>query len=225
MAFKLNRTAWIVAAAMFLLLAFFMFVIGPIVLLLTIGAIALTVVSMPILLLAGRRRRAGQLLVAWGIYLPAYLVIATGITMVGARDEPNIPIGKEICADSGCFAVDKVDKVDTTAASSETAYTVYWHLSSNDKQMTKHFPGKGLELYLFDERGRKFALPGTANPYPLDVTIPAGETLRQSMTFQVPADAHELYLTAKYRPFTYQGMLPGELSLVPHRPGKMIRIL
>jgi hypothetical protein len=222
MSFKLNRTTWIVATAILLLLVFFMFVMGPTVLLLTIGALGVTLIALPILLVTGRRRRASQLLVAWGIYLPAYLLIATGITMAGARDEPNIPIGKEICADSGCFAV---DKVDTTAASSETAYTVYWHLSSNDKQMTKHFPGKGLELYLFDERGRKFALPGTANPYPLDVTIPAGETLRQSMTFQVPADAHELYLTAKYRPFTYQGMLPGELSLVPHRPGKMIRIL
>jgi hypothetical protein len=222
MAFKLNPAAWIAATAMFLLLVFFMVVIGPIVLLLTIGAFAVTLIASPILLATGRRRRASQLLVAWGTFLPAYLLIATGITMAGARNEPNIPIGKEICADSGCFAV---DKVDTTAAASETTYTLYWHLASNDKQMTKHFPGKGLELFLFDERGRKFALPGNANPYPLDVTIPAGETLRQSMTFRVPADAHELYLTAKYRPFTYQGMLPGELSLVPHRPGKMIRIL
>jgi hypothetical protein len=199
-----------------------MFALGPIVLLLTIGALGLTAVSLPVLMLTGRNRRAGQLLAAWGIYLPAYLMIATGITMAGARHEPNLPIGKEICADSGCFAV---DKIDTSADSSETTYTVYWHLSSTDKLMTKHFPGKGLEFYLLDERGRKFALPVNANPDPLDVTIPAGETVRQAMTFQVPADARELYLTAKYRPFTYQSFLPGELSLVPHRPGKMIRIL
>src|SRR4051812_17425304 len=150
MAFNLNPTGWIVATAMFLLLVFFMIVIGPIVLLLTIGALAVTLIASPILLATGRRRRASQLLVAWGIYLPAYLLIATGITMAGARDEPNIPIGKEICADSGCFAV---DKIETNSASSETEYIVYWHLASNDKQMTKHFPGKGLELFLFDERG------------------------------------------------------------------------
>jgi hypothetical protein len=222
MAFKLNPTTWIVAAVLFLLLAFFMFSIGPIVLLLTIGAFGLTVVGAPVLLLTGRRRRAGQLLLAWGIYLPAYLLIATGITMAGARHEPNLPIGKEICADAGCFAV---DKIDTSTAASATSYTVYWHLSSNDKEMTKRFPGKGLELYLVDERGRTVALPGNANPDSLDVTIPAGETVHRSMTFQVPAEAHELYLTAKYRPFTYQSFLPGEFSLVPHRPGKMIRIL
>jgi hypothetical protein len=91
--------------------------------------------------------------------------------------------------------------------------------------MSKHFPGKGLELYMFDNHGRKFGLAGNANPDPLDVTIPAGETVSQSMSFRVPADANELYLTAKYRPFTFQSLLPGELSLLPHRPGKMIRIL
>lgn len=222
MVFEMNRTKWFAAAVLFLLLAFFMFAIGPIVLLLSIGALALTIVSLPILMVTGKRRRAGQLLFAWGLYIPAYLVIATGVTMASFHDEPNLPIGKDLCADAGCFAV---EKIDSSPSSSATTYTVYWHLSSNDRQMTKRFPGKGLEIYMFDERGRNFALSDNANPYPLDVTIPAGETVRQSMTFQVPNDAHELYLTAKYRPFTYQSFLPGELSLVPHRPGKMIRIL
>ncbi len=40
MDFKVKRTTWIVAAAMFLLLVFFMFALGPIVLLLTIGVLA-----------------------------------------------------------------------------------------------------------------------------------------------------------------------------------------
>ena len=222
MAFNLSRTTWIVAAAMLLLLLFFMFAMGPIVLLLTIGALILTLIILPILLLTGRRQRVSRLLIGWGLYLPAYVMISTGITMAGADNEPNFPIGKEVCADAGCFAVDKIDRA---TVSSETTFMVYWHLSSNDKQMTKHFPGKGLELYMFDNRGRKFGLTGSANPDPLDVTIPAGETVSQSMSFRVPADANELYLTAKYRPFTFQSLLPGELSLVPHRPGKMIRIL
>jgi len=210
------------ATAIFLALLYLMYVLGPIVLLFTIGAFALTLIGLPVLLFTGRRHRAGQLLIAWGIYLPAYFIIATGITMAGAGNEPNLPIGKELCADAGCFAV---DKIDTSSASSETTYTVHWHLSSNDRQMTKHFPGKGLEIYVFDERGRKFDLADSSNPYPLDITIPAGETVYRSMSFQVPADANELYLTAKYRPFTYQSLLPGELSLIPQRPGKMIRIL
>jgi len=217
----MTKTTWIVAAVMLLGLLLFMFVLGGLVLLLSIGASAVTLLAVPALYVAGKRRRAVQLLTAWGIYLAIYLAVSTGITMAAAGREPNLSVGQEVCADSGCFAV---DKVDVSASGTESLYTLYWHLASNDKELTKHFPGQGLELFMFDERGRKFALPADANQNPLDVTLPAGETVRQSMTFRVPADAHELFLTAKYRPFTFQSMLPGELSLIPHRHGRMIRI-
>jgi hypothetical protein len=220
MGFKRTTTILAATLAMTSGMLLFMFALGGLVLLLSIVALAVTSIALPVLWLSGKRRRAGQLCTAWGIYLVAYLTMATGITMAGAVREPNLTIGQEVCADSGCFAVDKVE----IAAAPETSYTLYWHLSSTDKQLTKHFPGKGLELYLFDERGRKFVLPDNANPNPLDVTIPAGETVRQSMTFSVPADARQLFLSAKYRPFTFQSLLPGELSLVPHRHGRMIRI-
>jgi len=218
----MTKTTWIVSVAILCGLLLFMFALGPLVLLMSLAASLATLLTLVGLVLTGKRRRAVQLLAAWGIYLAIYLTISTGITMAGSRREPNLSIGQEVCADSGCFAV---DKVDVSAPATETSYTLYWHLASNDKQMTKHFPGQGLELYLFDERGRKFALPADANQNPLDVTLPAGETVRQSMTFRVPADAHELFLSAKYRPFTFQSLLPGELSLLPHGPGKMIRIL
>jgi len=217
----MTKTTLIVGIVIVLGLLFFMFVLGGLVLLLSIAASAVTLLAVPALYLTGKHRRAVQLLTAWGIYLAIYLTIATGITMAGAGHEPNVSIGQEVCADSGCFAV---DKVDVSAGAADTSYTLYWHLSSNDKQLTKHFPGNGLELFLFDERGRKFELPVDADQNPLDVTVPASETVRQSMTFRVPADSHELFLTAKYRPFTFQSLLPGELSLIPHRHGKMIRI-
>ena len=65
MGFKFSRSAGIATAAMLLLLVFFMSALGPIVLLLTIGALGLTLIGLPVLLLMGRRRRAGQLLVAY----------------------------------------------------------------------------------------------------------------------------------------------------------------
>jgi hypothetical protein len=201
-------------------LVFFMITLGGLVVVLTFAAFVVTVLSVPILSSTGRSRRAGQLLAAWGIYLVVYLAISTGIAVARTAFAKPMSVGQEVCADSGCFAVDSVDR---TRAATESLYTLHWHLASTDKAATKHFPGKGLELYLFDERGRKFALPDTANPNPLDVTLPAGETVRQSMTFNVPADAHELFLTAKYRPFTFQSLLPGDLSLV-HGHTQMIRI-
>jgi hypothetical protein len=213
----------ILAIAIVMLLGqlFFMAALGGLVLLVSLAGSALTLVALPVLWLKGQRRPANRLLTAWGIYVAVYLTISTGITLAGAVREPRLPIGKEVCADAGCFAVDRVEKAETGV---QTTYTLYWHLSSNDKETVRHFPGKGLELFLFDERGRKFALPQDADRNPLDVDLPAGGTVRQVMTFRVPADASTLFLTAKYRPFTFQSLLPGELSLVPHRPGQMIRI-
>jgi hypothetical protein len=206
---------------MILGLLLLMIALGGLVVLLSLVALAVTFITLPVLWLTGKRQGAIQLLTAWGIYLVVYLTISTGITLAGAVRESSRSIGEEVCADSGCFAV---DKVDVAAAAPGTSYTLYWHLSSNDTQLAKHFPGKGLELFMFDERGRKFALPENADPNPLDVTLPPGETVRQSMTFTIPADARQLFLAAKYRPFTFQSLLPGELSLVPHRQAKIIRI-
>src|SRR5438046_514480 len=141
----MTKTTWLVAVGLLLGLLLFMFALGPLVLLMSLAASLVTLLTLLGLIVAGKRRRAVQLLTAWGIYLAIYLTIATGITMAAAGHEPNLVIGQEICADSGCFAV---DKVDVSAGAPETLYTLNWHLSShlssNDKQLTKHFPGKGL---------------------------------------------------------------------------------
>jgi hypothetical protein len=200
---------------------FFMVVLGGLVVVLTFVALAVTMLSLPVLVLTGRQERAGQLLTAWAIYLVLYVAISTGIGVARTAYARPVGVGQEVCADSGCFAVDSIDK---SSVAQESRYTLHWHLASTDKEATKHFPGKGLELYLFDERGRKFALPVTANQNPLDITLPAGQIVRESMTFNVPADARALFLTAKYRPFTFQSLLPGDLSLVPHGHTQMIRI-
>jgi hypothetical protein len=201
-------------------LVFFMIALGGLVVVLTFAALIVTGLSLPVLVSNGRGRRAGQLLAGWGIYLVVYLAISTGIAVARTAYARPVDVGQEVCADSGCFGVDSVDR---TNVATESLYTLHWHLVSTNKEGTRHFPGKGLELYLFDERGRKFALPAAANQNPLDVTLPAGKTLRESMTFNVPADTHELFLTAKYRPFTFQSLLPGDLTLV-HGHTQMIRI-
>jgi hypothetical protein len=196
---------------------------GGIALLVTLFGSAVAFISVPVLWFSGRRRNAARLLAGWGIYLACYVAVSTALALLPLvlRTPHPKAVGQEVCADSGCFAVDKVDR---TTEGPETAVTLSWHLASNDNQQPKHFPGKGLELYMFDERGRTFRLPDSADQNPLDVMLPPGETVRHSMTFRVPGDARELFLTAKYRPFTFQSLLPGELSLVPHRDAEMIRI-
>lgn len=200
---------------------FFIVAGGGLVLLATIAGSFLTLIAVPVFLIRGRRRAAAMLLGGWGIYLVLYVAVSTGMALMTRRSGDGLALGQEFCADAGCFAVDKIDK---TTVGQETAYTLAWHLTSTDPTTSRRFPGKGLELFMFDDTGRKFALPNDANQNPLDVTLPAGGTVRQSMTFHVPDGTRPLYLTAKYRPFTFQSLLPGELSLLPHAPGKLMRI-
>jgi hypothetical protein len=195
---------------------------GGMILLATLIGSVTTLVAAPILWLSGKGRTARKILGILAAYIAFYIAVSTGVSLVQRLPHQHpVDIGQDVCSDSGCFAVDKVDK---TAADSETIYTLSWHLSSRDAEEDRRFPGKGLELYMFDERGRKFALSAAENQNPLDVTLHAGETLHQAITFHVPADARELFLTARYRPFTFQSLLPGDLSLLPRPHAKMIRI-
>jgi len=186
------------------------------------GALA-ALVAIPALLFTGKSRSASKVAAALGIYAIFYLSISTAMAWTPYfRSHRQHAVGEDVCADAGCFAVDSVDR---SAVPSGVTYTLSWHLTSNDKQEERRFPGKGLELYMFDERGRTFRLPANANQDPLDVVMPKGEALRQSMTFNVPSDSRELFLAAKYRPYTFQSFLPGNLTFVSPPSSPMIRIL
>ena len=91
MGFKLTTTTLAATAAMIFGLLVFMVAPGGLVLLVSLVVSAATLVALPVLWLTGRRRRARQLLTAWGVYLALYLTIATGITLAGAvsRTQPH----------------------------------------------------------------------------------------------------------------------------------------
>jgi hypothetical protein len=179
-------------------------------------------IALPILLFMRKGRSASKLAAALGVYVMFYLSLSTAMAWApyfGPHRQHEV--GDEVCADAGCFAVDKVERAATQDG---VAYTLAWHLTGNDKQEERRFPGKGLELYMFDERGRTFRLPANANQDPLDVLMSKGETLRQSMTFNVAPDSRELFLAAKYRPYTFQSFLPGNLTILSAPSAPMIRI-
>jgi hypothetical protein len=195
---------------------------GTILLLTLLGTVA-ALVSAPVFWLGGERRIAWKMLAALSAYVFFYIAVSTVVSLVQRiPQEHPLGLGQEVCADAGCFAVDEVEK--SAAGASEEIYTLRWHLSSRDKEVERRFPGQGLELYMFDGRGRKFGLSSAEHQDPLDITLHAGETVHKTIRFPVPADASELFLTARYRPFTFQSLLPGNLSLVPRPHAKMIRI-
>ena len=76
-----------------------------------VGSVA-TVISVPVLAFNSRRSAAIKLCTLWVAYLIFYLVVSTGMAWFPYyfKTPARLAIGQESCADSGCFAVDKVDK-------------------------------------------------------------------------------------------------------------------
>jgi hypothetical protein len=161
----------------------FIAVFGGIALLATLAGSFITLIAVPVFWFRRRRRAALMLLGGWGIYLALYAVVSTGMAVMRRSSGDGLSLGQEFCADAGCFAVDKIDKADD---GQEIAFALSWRLVSTDKLTARRFPGKGLEFFMFDDRGRKFPLPRDANQDPLDVLLPAGGTVRETMTFRVP---------------------------------------
>jgi hypothetical protein len=218
----LTRTEAIgIAAVSVVVTGLFIVSLGGLALIASVVGVLVALVAIPVLLFRGKGRSASKLAAALGIYVMFYLSISTAMAWASYLAARQHGVGDEVCADAGCFAVDEVSRAAVQAG---VTYTLAWHLTSNDKEQERRFPGKGLELYLFDERGRTFSLPATASQDPLDVVMSTGETLRHSMTFNVAADSRELFLTAKYRPYTFQSFLPGNLTLVSPPAPPMIRI-
>ena len=221
MRLKTMEAVALAALALIFVGLFIVFLGGP-ALITSAAGVLVALVALPILLFRGKGRTASKVAAAIGIYMIFYLSISTAMAWAPYfGDHRQRVVGDEVCADAGCFAV---DKVDLAAVQSGLMCTLFWHLTSNDKQQARRFPGKGLELYLFDERGRTFKVPANANQDPLDVMMLKAETLRQSMTFNVPSDSRELFLTAKYRPYTFQSFLPGNLTFVSPPSPPMIRV-
>src|SRR5262247_1254317 len=104
-----------------------MIALGGVALLATLLGSAVLVIVAGALLLRRRRGPALRMIAGWGIYLLAYVLISTALSQ--SQRERVSAVGQEFCADSGCFAVDKVDRVVTPP---QATYTVSWHLASND---------------------------------------------------------------------------------------------
>ena len=211
----------VLAIASLVVTALFLMLGGIAVLLTLIGTVVIAVAA-PILWFTKRRAAAYRMLAGWGAYLAFYVLISTMMSLFKLRAEPEPhSIGQQVCADAGCFTADAVKQV---SIGPDKLITIPWRLVNNDKQAERRFPGKGLEVYLFDERERKFALESATGLDPLDVTMPPGEAVRGTLTFRVPADARKLFLSAEYRAFTFQSLFPGVLSLLPRRHPPMIVI-
>ena len=107
---KLSQTT-LVAGLVIGFALFFIIALGGIALLATFAASMTVLISAPVLWLQGHGRRAIQLLAAWGGYLALYVTASTAMAILPTLRTPHPhAVGEEVCADAGCFAVERVER-------------------------------------------------------------------------------------------------------------------
>ena len=74
----------------------------------------------------------------------------------------------------------------------------------------------GAEVYLADDRNRKFRLLDTS-PVPFDVDVDPGQSVDTALTFDVPSAARKLYFEVRMERITYASFIIGN-SHAPWQP-------
>ena len=159
----------------------------PLRLLVPLG-VAAGVLASVILLLALRFRLAAKVLLVTLSGLGAYVFLVVVVFLL--TPQRIVKVGDIYCWDSWCMGVEKVNAVPRGR---ENVYSVDVRILSDIGRGKTS--AEGASLYLLDERARHFPLQPDPAAIPFDQLLGPGETFNTSLTFVVPSDVSQLYLT------------------------------
>ncbi|MGE0886803.1 MAG: hypothetical protein AB7P14_25060 [Blastocatellales bacterium] len=135
----------------------------------------------------GRRRKAFVTLRWLAIFLGVYFGILILVSLFSPRRVLNI--GDKQCWDDLCIAVTKVRQVPKTSVNS---CLITFELSSRARRRAQR--ELGLNVYLLDERGRRFDPLPNKDDVPFDVLLQPQAIISATRSFEIPADARNLVL-------------------------------
>jgi hypothetical protein len=147
--------------------------------------LALAIASMMVL---ARVPRAGRVFSGIAVF---YLGAVAVVSLVTPRT--IVSVGDSYCWDLWCLGI---QKVNVTPQGQNVLYTAEVSLfadSTNTQRLTADPSGKQF-FYVTDEQGRRFPIAHSSFA-DTDITVKPGESVKSALTFVVPADARNLYLT------------------------------
>lgn len=167
----------------------------------------------------GQRRRAGRILVRWGVGVAAYTAIL--FTMAMRPHELAFHTGTPFCDDDMCGSIESITR--TPAAAGEVTYRLGFRLFSRANHGSRST--KGAAVYLSDERNRRFLPDPNPNTsaIPFDVAIQPGKSVSTSLTFHVPSETRPLFFNAGVNSIQYASFVIGNGDLL-HKPRIRFRI-
>jgi len=139
-----------------------------------------------VLLLALKTRQAAKVfVVTLAVHSTCLILIAAGLVLASRT---IVKVGDSYCYDSWCAGVTNV-----TAAphAQDVVYKVDVRIFSDAGRGKQRARGP---MVLIDDRGRRFPMVADALSIPLDSELDPGQAIDTTLTFDVPADAHQLFL-------------------------------
>ena len=178
-----------------------------------------TLLTVGVLAIRGRRAKALRILEGLGICAVVYLAIGLAVSFL--KPQRVFAIGDPWCADDWCLAVEQVTH---TPAQSYVSYNVTLRIFSRARRVSQR--ARGAWLYIIDDRGHRYSPQPDPSVVPLDVLLQPGQSVTTSRVFRIPAGAHAVGIITEHGG-PYCGpmdiLVIGESGCVFNKP-TMIRI-
>jgi len=175
-----------------------------------LSAVVLLVLS-AIAVIRRRRARAVALLRNLGIFVAVYFSIVILVSLLSPRRV--LHVGDVQCWDDWCIAVADAQRQPTDAG---VAYGVTFLVSSRARGRPQR--ERGVQVYLMDDRGRRYdPLPDQADQ-PFDVLLQPSETMQITRTFALPAEVHAPVLVVSHGGHFPACCIIGDSESLFHKP-------
>jgi hypothetical protein len=147
----------------------------------------ITLATVAVAAMQGRRAKARRVVTVWGICAAVYLALSLAVSYT--RPQGILRVGEPWCFDDWCLVVDQVSQ---TPAPPQVSYNVQFRIFSRAGRATQR--ANGAWMYLIDERGHRYSPQADPSAVPLDVVLRPNESVSTSRVFRVPAGVHTLGL-------------------------------
>jgi hypothetical protein len=160
-----------------------------------------TLLAAAVAALRGRRDRVAILLRRLVAGAAAYLAVVVAVSLASPRRV--LDVGEDLCSDDWCLSVTGMRR---EARADAVAYDVTFRLSSRAGRRAQR--ELGVQVYLLDDRGRRYDPVPDDRDTPFDVLLQPLEAVTARRAFAVPADASGLLLAV-----SHGGAFPGCLII------------
>jgi hypothetical protein len=144
--------------------------------------IVAAVVRALVIAVRGNRARARTVMLRLGTFIAAYLAVVAAVGL--ASPQRVVDLGLAQCSDDWCITPDSVHReVDGRRA----IYTIGFRLASRARRVAQR--EKYVAVYLISADGQRFDPMPDVAAVPFDTLLRAGEVIRASRRFIVPAAA------------------------------------